>query len=141
MRWPAYLMLAYLAVGLQIGMAEYLRVGAARPDLVLLAVIFIAITSSFYSGLAARVPGLDASSAEVRKAIQPLNIPKTPPAGLDPQLVATAARDASTDAFHLSMLVSAGLLIGGGIVNAVGIRKEERPQDESGASPEAVAAA
>ena len=43
MRWPAYLILAYLAVGIQIGMAEYLRVGAARPDLVLLAVIFIAI--------------------------------------------------------------------------------------------------
>ena len=43
MRWTPYLILAYLAVGLQIGMAEYLRVGAARPDLVLLAVIFIAI--------------------------------------------------------------------------------------------------
>jgi rod shape-determining protein MreD len=43
MRWPPYFILAYVAVGLQIGLAEYLRVGAARPDLVLLAVIFIAI--------------------------------------------------------------------------------------------------
>jgi EmrB/QacA subfamily drug resistance transporter len=113
------------------------RVGAPLIS----AVIFIAITSSFYTGLATRVPGLDASSAEVHKQIQPLNIPKTPPAGLDPQLVATAARDASTDAFHLAMLVSAALLIAGGIVNAVGIRKEERPQDETGASTEAVPAA
>ena len=43
MRWPAYLILAYVAVGLQIGVGEYLRVGAAKPDLVLLATIFIAI--------------------------------------------------------------------------------------------------
>jgi rod shape-determining protein MreD len=43
MRWPACLFLAYVFVGLQIGGAEYLRVGSARPDLVLLAVIFIAI--------------------------------------------------------------------------------------------------
>src|SRR6185437_17015313 len=43
MRWPACLFLAYLFVGIQIGGAEYLRIGAARPDLVLLAVIFIAI--------------------------------------------------------------------------------------------------
>src|SRR5688500_3363476 len=43
MRMPAYFILAYIAVGLQIGLAEYLRVGNARPDLVMLAVIFIAI--------------------------------------------------------------------------------------------------
>ena len=43
MRLPAYLILAYLAVGLQMGLTEYLRIGAARPDLVLLAVIFICI--------------------------------------------------------------------------------------------------
>src|ERR1041385_929348 len=43
MRLPAYFILAYVAVGLQIGAAEFLRIGAAKPDLVLLAVIFIAI--------------------------------------------------------------------------------------------------
>jgi len=43
MRWPAYFILAYVAVGLQIGLGEYLRVGAAKPDLVVLAAIFIAI--------------------------------------------------------------------------------------------------
>jgi len=33
-----------------------------------------------------------------------------------------AAHQASTDAFHLAMLVCAGLLLVGGAVNAVGIR-------------------
>src|SRR4029079_5257545 len=45
MRWAAYLVLAYVAVGLQIGLGEYLRVGAAKPDLVLLAAVFIAINA------------------------------------------------------------------------------------------------
>jgi rod shape-determining protein MreD len=43
MRWPACLILAYVAIGSQIGAGEFLRVGNSRPDLVLLACIFIAI--------------------------------------------------------------------------------------------------
>ena len=43
MRWPAYFILVYFAIGLQIGAGEFLRFGNARPDLVLLAVIFITI--------------------------------------------------------------------------------------------------
>ena len=45
MRWPAFFILVYLAVGVQIGMGDLVRIGGAgaRPDLVLLAVIFIAI--------------------------------------------------------------------------------------------------
>src|SRR5947208_13138077 len=45
MRWPAYFILVYVAVGVQVGAGEFLRVGGARPDLVLLAVIFIAINA------------------------------------------------------------------------------------------------
>jgi rod shape-determining protein MreD len=45
MRWPAYLILVYFAIGTQIGMAEFLRVGGAKPDLVLLAVIFITVNA------------------------------------------------------------------------------------------------
>src|SRR5947208_13176030 len=45
MRWPAYFILAYLAIGLQIGLGEYVRVGGAMPNLVLLAVIFIALNA------------------------------------------------------------------------------------------------
>ena len=45
MRWAAFFILAYVAIGLQVGMGDYATVGGsgARPDLILLAVIFIAI--------------------------------------------------------------------------------------------------
>lgn len=45
MRWISYFILAYLAIGVQIGAGEFLRFGGARPDLVLLAVIYIAINA------------------------------------------------------------------------------------------------
>jgi rod shape-determining protein MreD len=45
MRWASYFILAYLALGIQIGAGEFLRVGGAKPDLVLLAVIYIAINA------------------------------------------------------------------------------------------------
>ena len=82
------------------------------------AVIFIAITASFYAGLAARVPGIDTNDGAIRNRIPPLNRPDSsvPPA------VVAAARDASTDSFHLAMLVVAGLLAAGALVNWVGIR-------------------
>jgi hypothetical protein len=81
------------------------------------AVIFIAITASFYAGLATRVPGLDPSSPEIRQQVSPLN----PPGPTVRPDVAAAAHDASTDAYHLAMLVAAGLLFVGAAVNAVGI--------------------
>ena len=43
MRWPAYFILAYVTLGLQIGLAPYLRYRGAPPNLVLLAVVFIAM--------------------------------------------------------------------------------------------------
>ncbi len=82
------------------------------------ALIFVAITAGFYAGLAARVPGLDVSSADVRAKIAPLN---TPASGV-PDDQKTAAREASADAFHLAMRLSAALLAVGAVVNAVGIR-------------------
>ena len=45
MRWISYFILAYLALGTQIGAGEFLRFGGAKPDLVLLAVIYIAINA------------------------------------------------------------------------------------------------
>jgi len=84
------------------------------------AVIFVAITASFYTGLASRVPGLDPNSPTIRSEISPLN---PPAAGAAPD-VARAAKEASTDAFHLAMYVAAGLLLAGAAVNAVGIQNE-----------------
>jgi hypothetical protein len=82
------------------------------------AVIFVAVTASFYQGLAARAPEVNPSSPDVRAQIAPLN---PPAAGVQPEHAA-AARNASTDAFHLAMRISAVLLAAGAVVNAVGIR-------------------
>lgn len=84
------------------------------------ALIFVAITVGFYAQMTARVPGLDTSSPAVRREIAPLN---PLPEGAPPEQVA-AARDASTQAFHLAMLVSAALLFVGAVINAVGIQPQ-----------------
>jgi EmrB/QacA subfamily drug resistance transporter len=94
------------------------------------AVIFIAVSASFYAGLQTRVPSLDASSAQVREAIPPLNAPKS---GLPAEQVA-AARGASTDAYHLAMLIAAILCAAGAAVNLAGIRTSV----DAGAMAEAV---
>jgi len=81
------------------------------------AVIFIGVTASFYGGLSSRLPGLQTDSAAVRERFPPLN----PPASAT-KAETTAARAASTDSFHLAMLIAATLCVGGAAVNAVGIR-------------------
>jgi EmrB/QacA subfamily drug resistance transporter len=97
------------------------------------ALIFVAIASSFYTGLAQRVPTLDTSSKEVRIEIGPLN---RLPADADPAIntpqVRRAVREASTDSYHLAMLIAAGLLFLGAAVNGVGIRnpRPERMAEE-----------
>jgi hypothetical protein len=84
------------------------------------ALIFIAISASFYSSLAAQVPGLDPSDPAIRAAIVPLNPPK---ADVAPGQAA-AAKVASVDAFHLAALVSVGLLLAGAAANGIGLRGE-----------------
>ncbi len=85
----------------------------------LAAVIFIVISQSFYATLARDVPSIDPGSAELRAAVTPLNPPKATVSAE----VAAAARRASTDAYHLAMLVGAALLVGGAVVNYVGLRE------------------
>ena len=87
------------------------------------ALIFVAITSSFYAGLHERIPTLDTSVPEVRKEFAPLNLPAHS-GTLAPDAAArlNAAQAASTDAFHLAMLVAVGLLVAGAAANAIGIR-------------------
>jgi len=83
------------------------------------ALVFIVVSGSFYLTLSSLVPGLDPGSEALRAAIQPLN---PPGAGTDSAIVA-AARIASTDAYHLSALVGAGLLVAGAAVNWFGLRE------------------
>jgi EmrB/QacA subfamily drug resistance transporter len=83
------------------------------------AVVFIAISAAFYGGLQARLPGSDLDQPEVRDEFAPLRIPDaSSPERQD------AAREASTDAFRLAMLIAAILCASGAAVNWVGIRDE-----------------
>jgi EmrB/QacA subfamily drug resistance transporter len=91
------------------------------------ALVFIAITASFYSSLATQVPGLDPADPTIRAAIVPLNPPK---AALPPEQAA-AAKVASVDAFHLAALVTVGLLVAGAAVNGIGLRGERAAGRES----------
>ena len=45
MRWISYFILAYLALGLQVGLGDYVSFKGATPNLVLLAVIYLAINA------------------------------------------------------------------------------------------------
>ena len=82
------------------------------------ATVFIVVSGTFYSGLATAAPGTDPTSPELRAAYEPLN---PPPADAPPALAA-AAKVASTDAYHVAVIVGAALLVAGAAVNAVGLR-------------------
>ncbi|MDQ3938723.1 MAG: MFS transporter, partial [Chloroflexota bacterium] len=116
--------------GRQAGLASAINNAISRvgPQLAG-AAIFVIITASFYGSLAARVPELDIGSPQVRHDIPPLNQPE--PNVPAEQVV--AAREASTEAFHLAMLSCAGLFLAGGVINAIGISDR---QARSGDQPE-----
>jgi EmrB/QacA subfamily drug resistance transporter len=99
------------------------------------ALIFVFLTANFYAILAAHMPGVDVTSEAFRSQVSPLNTP------LDPKLIGVV-RDASTSSFHIAMLIGAGLLLAGAIVNAVGIRNQQaKPADVEPAATEPAGAA
>lgn len=82
------------------------------------AVLFVVMTAHFYAALTGHVPGLNVASPAVRAEVTPLNLPG--PGSSD--VLRRAARDASTESFHLAMLVGTVLLLVGAAINAAGIR-------------------
>jgi EmrB/QacA subfamily drug resistance transporter len=90
------------------------RVGAPLVT----ALVFIAVVSTFYGEIAARNPGLDTASPELRRAVSPFSRPEAGVAGP----VADAARSASAHAFHLAMSVAVALLWLGAAIQGLGIR-------------------
>ncbi|HET6747874.1 MAG TPA: MFS transporter [Actinomycetes bacterium] len=82
------------------------------------ALIFVAVAASFYASIGQQVPDVDTGSREFRNAVAPLNQPSEDV----PPEVRAAARQASTDSFHLAMLVAAGLMAAGAAINGFGIR-------------------
>ena len=85
------------------------------------AIIFVAISTTFYASLAAQAPGLDLSSEAVRHAFPPLNPPR---AGASPDQVVAVTR-ASIEAFHQAMFVAAGLVAIGAAVSWFGLGERE----------------
>jgi EmrB/QacA subfamily drug resistance transporter len=87
-----------------------------------LAVLFVVISATFQASLQQREPGLDLDAPEVRAALEPLNRPGP---GIDPALEPSIDA-ASTDAFRIAMLATAGLLLAGAGVNVIGLRAQRR---------------
>jgi EmrB/QacA subfamily drug resistance transporter len=81
------------------------------------AAIFVALTATYYGSLHAAQPQLDTTAPAVREQFTAFKAPADVPT---PQQ--QAARDSSTDAFHVAMLISAGLCLAGAAVNGWGIR-------------------
>lgn len=96
------------------------------------AILFIAITSAFYSALATAVPQADPESTALRQQVSPFNPP-------DDRSLREEADNASADAFALAMMVSAGLCVIGGLVNAVGIRNDQLHEASPAEAPPEVA--
>jgi EmrB/QacA subfamily drug resistance transporter len=94
------------------------------------ALLFIAVSATFYSVLGSLVPGLDTTDPAVRQAFPPLN----PPVDDTSAAAVAVARTASIEAFHVAMVAGALLLAAGAVVSWVGLR-------ESGASGAASASA
>jgi hypothetical protein len=94
------------------------------------ALIFVAVSGTFYAALSTLAPDLDTTSAAVRAAFPPLN----PPRGTATPEQIQAAAHASIDAFHQAMAVAAGLVAIGGFVSWVGLR-EPRPEPRREAVP------
>ncbi|HVM34331.1 MAG TPA: hypothetical protein VM784_03205, partial [Actinomycetota bacterium] len=79
------------------------------------ALIFVFISTTFYASLNDALP--NEATSRVREQVSPLN---PPPPDADPALHKAAA-EASTDAFHVAMLIAAGMCLTGAAVNGLGI--------------------
>jgi len=99
------------------------------------ALIFVFITATFYSELAGRLPGVNVATEAFRARVSPLNTPA------DASMV-SIARAASTDSFHIAMLVAGAMLLIGALVNAIGIQNAAAhgPAEEEAAGAPAAAA-
>lgn len=86
------------------------------------ALIFIAISATYYGSLGAG-SNVDTGDPAVRRTFQPLNPPGP---GATPGQVA-ASNQASIEAFHGAMFVSAGLLVVGSAISWYGLREQPAP--------------
>ena len=95
------------------------------------ALIFVAVSGTFYAALSTLAPDLDLTSAAVRAGFPPLNPPRVEATA---EQIDAAAR-ASIEAFHQAMTVAAGLVAIGGAVSWVGLRQAQPRQRSTEAVP------
>jgi hypothetical protein len=88
------------------------------------ALIFVALSGTFYAALAGLAPDLDLGSPQVRAAFPPLNPPRIQ---ATPDHIAAAAT-ASIEAFHLAMVIAAVLVGIGGVISWLGLRPAQAPR-------------
>ena len=98
------------------------------------AVIFVAVSATFYASLGSLAPELDVHSAQVRSTFSPLN----PPAGASVDEISVAKR-ASVEAFHQAMFIAAGLFVVGAAVSWFGLRNDAATGAETTEAPAAAA--
>jgi hypothetical protein len=92
------------------------------------ALIFVIITLSFFASLDSKVPGINVDSPKVREQVSPLN----PPDKGAPPALKNASREASTESFHIAMLVAALMCFVGAAANGIGIiNPADEPEGES----------
>jgi EmrB/QacA subfamily drug resistance transporter len=97
------------------------------------ALIFVAMSAVYYSALASSAPDLDTDSQAIRTTFSPLN---PAPVGATP-METIASNGASAAAFHLAMLITAALLLAGGVVSWFGLRERRAPAGEQRDVPDA----
>ncbi len=71
MRWPAYFLLAYVAVGVQLGVGAFAPVRGVGPDLVLLVVVFVSLNAPRAEAL---VGGVLLGAMQDLVTLQPLGL-------------------------------------------------------------------
>jgi EmrB/QacA subfamily drug resistance transporter len=91
------------------------------------ALLFIAVSASFYASLGSQVPGLDTDDPAVRTTFPPLNQPTEPV----PEDQAEAAQNASVEAFRVASLGAVVLLVSGAAANYAGLRGERGERSDS----------
>lgn len=90
------------------------------------ALIFVAVTGTFYGALRIEQPDLNTQDPSLRNAVSPLNEPE----GDISSSLDEAIRRSSTEAFHQSIRIASALIFLGGVVNAIGIRNQVAPSDD-----------
>jgi EmrB/QacA subfamily drug resistance transporter len=116
------------------GLASAINNSVSRVGSPLLgALIFIAVSATFYAVLGSLLPSVDVSSPAVVSVFQPLN---PPPVGATPA-EAMAQAQASITAFHLACIINAGLLVVGASISYVGLREPNKSAGVRTATSEA----